>query len=313
MSAAHSLDYEAQLCRDVLEALPQSLYAALPWPTHTVATCVKIVAEAQRTNCPRRVRKWIDFERSTPNHEVLLGCLDNVLHRVTLPGEAFAERVKFANKIRQDALDYFRSTATKAAVQGNARAEVSGLVAGLMTALRLHDASLADHSVATAELAERLAIAAGCDAETVSRAKLTGQLHDIGKMKVAASILAKPLPLTAKERDEARAYVKASADTLASLPTLSEIAPFVRAHREWVDGSGYPASLVDRQIPIESRIVSIVDTFHTLTLARPYRQALRPHEAVSELMAGRGTQFDAKLVDTFADMIGYRARVALTA
>jgi hypothetical protein len=98
------------ISQDVLEALPQSLYRSLPWPAHTIDSCVKIVSEAQRTNNPRRVRAWLDFERATPSGEEILGCLDSVLHQVTLPGEAFADRVRFANKIRQEAVDYLRSS-----------------------------------------------------------------------------------------------------------------------------------------------------------------------------------------------------------
>src|ERR1700744_3810845 len=112
--APQELD-EMSVARDVLESLPQSLYRSLPWPTHTIDSCVKIVAEAQRTNNPRRVRAWIDFERAAPSGDEIMGCLDGVLHQMTLPGESFADRVRFANKLRQEALDYVRSSGAKAA------------------------------------------------------------------------------------------------------------------------------------------------------------------------------------------------------
>src|SRR5476649_1124800 len=97
---AHMEEDEMTVSRDVLESLPQSLYRSLPWAAHTIDSCVKIVAEAQRTNNPRRVRAWIDFERATPGGEEILGCLDNVINEMTQPGESFADRVRFANKIR---------------------------------------------------------------------------------------------------------------------------------------------------------------------------------------------------------------------
>ena len=94
---------EMTVSRDVLESLPQSLYRSLPWAAHTIDSCVKIVAEAQRTNNPRRVRAWIDFERATPSGDQILGCLDAVINEMLQPGEAFADRVRFANKVRQEA------------------------------------------------------------------------------------------------------------------------------------------------------------------------------------------------------------------
>ena len=191
--------------------------------------------------------------------------------------------------------------------------EKNDVLDGLLAALRLHDPDLAAHCDATAELANRLAVGAGLDQQTTFRATLGGRLHDIGKMRVSRAILAKPLPLTVAEYAEAKSYATASADALAALPLLSNIAPVVRAHREWVDGRGYPEALRCGEIPVESRVIAIADTFHTLTLARPYRKPLSPSEALAEVIAGRGTQFDAELVDVFASLVGYRARTARTA
>ena len=231
------------VARDVLESLPQSLYRSLPWAAHTIDSCVKIVAEARRTNNPRRVRAWIDFERATPSGEEILACLDNVLHQMTLPGEAFADRVRFANKIRQEAVNYLRSEGAMASAQSTLDPQAAALADGLLAALRLHDPELADHSAITAELATRLAVSMGLDAATVARVTLAARLHDIGKMRIPRSITGKPMPLTAAERAEVQSYPKHGADTLAAMPTLAHIAAIVGAQREWFDGRGYPARL----------------------------------------------------------------------
>lgn len=304
---------EMTVSRDVLESLPQSLYRSLPWAAHTIDSCVKIVAEAQRTNNPRRVRAWIDFERATPSGEEILGCLDSVIHEMTQPGEAFADRVRFANKIRQEALDYMRTSGAMASAQTTLDPQATALADGLVAALRLHDPELAEHSEITAQLATRLAVAMGLDAATVARVTLTARLHDLGKMRISRSIMNKPMPLTAAERDEVQSYPTIGAETLAAMPALAAIAPLVRAQREWFDGRGYPAGTAHAEIPLESRIVALVDAFHTMTLARPYRIARSTNEAMEQVLAGSGTQFDPELVTAFTAMLGYRGRIAQSA
>ena len=264
-------------------------------------------------NNPRRVRAWIDSEQATPGADEILGCLDGVLHEITRPGEGFAGRIRLANKIRQDAVDYLKASGAKHKASSSLDPNAAVLADGLVAALRLHDAALADHAEVTAEYAQRLALQVGADAETIARTTLAARLHDIGKMRISRSIFAKPMPLTAVERAEVCAYPTTGADTLAALPALAAIAPIVAAHRERVDGSGYPTAKSSHEIPLESRIVSIADAFHTMTLPRPYRNARTPNEALEELIAGADTQFDADLVTAFVTMLGYRARIARTA
>jgi HD-GYP domain-containing protein (c-di-GMP phosphodiesterase class II) len=304
---------DATVSRDVLASLSQSLYRSLPWPAHTIDACLKIVAEAERTNNPRRVRAWIDVERSVPKGNDLLGCLDGVLQQLTRPGVGFSDRLRFANKVRQDAVDYLRITNAASDAAGTLDPNATILADGLMAALALHDPQLAAHAEATADLARRLAVHAGLDAATIARATLAARLHDIGKMRISRSILTKPMPLTAAERDEVRSYPTVGASVLAGLPALAEIAPLVAAHRECADGSGYPERRTLLDIPIESRIVAIVDTFHTMTLPRAYRKTYDANEALAELLATSGKQFDGELVNAFATMIGFRARVARSA
>jgi HD-GYP domain-containing protein (c-di-GMP phosphodiesterase class II) len=311
--SAASEEDEMTVSRDVLESLPQSLYRSLPWASHTIDSCVKIVAEAERMNNPRRVRAWIDFERGMPSGEEILGCLDSVIHEMTQPGEGFADRVRFANKLRQEALDYLRTKGAMASAQSTLDASAAALADGLLAALRLHDPELAEHCEITAELATRLAVNLGLEGATVSRVTLTARLHDLGKMRISRSIMNKPMPLTAAECEEVQSYPAIGAATLETMPALAEIAPLVRATREWFDGRGYPAGTAHVEIPIESRIVSMCDAFQTMTLARPYRKTRTTNEATEQIIAGSGTQFDPELVTAFTAMLGYRGRIAQTA
>jgi HD-GYP domain-containing protein (c-di-GMP phosphodiesterase class II) len=232
---------------------------------------------------------------------------------MTQPGEAFADRVKFANKLRQEAIDYLRTSGALASAQSTVDPQAAAQAEGLIAALRLHDPALADHSEITAQLATRLAVSMGLDEETVARVTLTARLHDLGKMRISRSIMNKPLPLTAAERAEVQSYPTIGAETLESMPALAAIAPLVRAQREWFNGQGYPAGTARAEIPVESRIVALCDAFHTMTLARPYRQAVSSNEAMAQIVAGSGTQFDPELVTAFTAMLGYRGRVAQSA
>jgi HD-GYP domain-containing protein (c-di-GMP phosphodiesterase class II) len=313
MTFAQAERDESMLSRDVLESLPQSLYRSLPWPSQTIDACIKIVAEAQRMNNPRRVRAWIENERRAPESTEILGCLDSVLRQMTRPGVGFSDRVRFANKVRQDAIDFMKQTGIAASAASSLDPSVTAVADGFVAALRLHDPQLADHAGVTAGYAERLAIAAGLDAECVARTVIAARLHDIGKMRISRSILAKPLPLTAAEWHEVRAYPETGADVLRALPALADIAPIVASHRERVDGHGYPAGRSYDDIPVESRIVSIADAFDAMTVQRPYRKARTVNEALEELIAHAGTQFDGELVGTFVKLLGYRGRIARSA
>ncbi len=299
--------------RVVLTSLPQSVYQSLPWPAHTIDACVKIVSEARRTNNPRRVRAWIDAERSVPVANEILGCLDGVLQQMTRPGVGFSDAARFSDRVRHDAVDHLRTIGAYAASDEALDPNASVLADGLLAALRLHDPALADHAEATADFARRLAVHVNLDAKTVARTALAARLHDIGKMRISHTILNKPMPLTAAERDEVRTYPVAGAQVLSGLPALAPMAPLVAAHRECFDGSGYPEHRNGADIPVESRIVAIVDSFHTMTVPRAYRKMVSFNEALTALHDASGKQFDGELVAAFVDMIGFRARVARSA
>jgi len=99
---------EMTVSRDVLESLPQSLYRSLPWAAHTIDSCVKIVAEAQRTNNPRRVRAWIDFERGMRAVKKSLARSKRAPSD-DAPGDAFADASSSPTSSSR-ALDYLRTS-----------------------------------------------------------------------------------------------------------------------------------------------------------------------------------------------------------
>lgn len=101
-----------------------------------------------------------------------------------------------------------------------------------------------------------------------------------------------------------RRHPDIGADLLQHVPGLAELSPIVRAEHERWDGQGYPRGLAGEQIPIEARIVFACDAFHAMTSDRPYRAALPVEEAIAELRANSGTQFDPQVVDALLAIVG---------
>src|SRR6204780_73810 len=124
-------------------------------------------------------------------------------------------------------------------------------------------------------------------------------LHDIGKMGVPDSILTKPGPLTAQERNVMRRHCDIGYSVLERIPFLKEAAEIVLSHQECYDGSGYPRGLKGEQIPLGARIFAVADTLDAMISDRPYRKALPVSAAREEIERFSGRQFDPRVVEVF--------------
>ena len=129
------------------------------------------------------------------------------------------------------------------------------------------------------------------------------RFHDIGKLAIPESVLAKPCPLTRGEVAIMRAHVDAGAEILCATSGLKSTAPIVKASHEWFNGQGYPAGLAGDAIPLGSRIISVADAYDAMTQDRRYRRRLDAVEAVSELLRGASTQFDPDVVVAFLNIV----------
>jgi HD-GYP domain-containing protein (c-di-GMP phosphodiesterase class II) len=157
----------------------------------------------------------------------------------------------------------------------------------------------ATHGSRTADLAKRLAEAAGLDAEHCRLVHIAAMLHDVGLLGVAARVIAKPDILSLTEMEAMRRHPTFSQQVLEVIPGLEDVALWVGAHHERPDGKGYPELLDSEVIPIEARIIALADTYVALTSTRPYRRALSDEDAQTVLLGGAGSQLDTKLVQLF--------------
>jgi putative two-component system response regulator len=124
-------------------------------------------------------------------------------------------------------------------------------------------------------------------------------LHDIGKIRVPDSILSKPGKLTEDEWVEMRKHPEVGRRMIIGIPYLEPAAPIVLHHHERWDGRGYPLGLAGEAIPIEARLLAIVDTFDAMTTNRPYRPSVPGSAAFETLVDNAGTQFDPGIVQAF--------------
>ena len=129
------------------------------------------------------------------------------------------------------------------------------------------------------------------------------ELHDIGKIAVPDEILHKDGELTAEEWKLMRKHPLIGQRVLGAAPALGEVAKLVRSTHERWDGEGYPDGLAGRDIPLGSRVILICDAYNAITEGRPFRAARSNEQALAELSAEAGTQFDPELVKTFVEKV----------
>ena len=159
------------------------------------------------------------------------------------------------------------------------------------------DAYTGSHSRDVVELSLAVADDLKLDPQTRRQVEFTALLHDVGKIHIPSEIINKRGPLTADERTIVETHtVEGESMLLGVGGALAEIGSLVRSCHERWDGKGYPDQLLTEQIPLVSRIVCACDAFNAMTTDRSYRAALPLVEALRELRANSGTQFDPVVV-----------------
>ena len=179
----------------------------------------------------------------------------------------------------------------------------STIVNTLINTLKARDLTTERHAMRLEKLLVRMAALIGLSESTTADLSLLAKFHDIGKVGVSDSILLKEGPLTSEEWTEMRRHCEIGYRIALSASDLVPIADWILKHHEWWDGQGYPLGIKGDEIPIECRLLAIVDAYEALTSVRPYRRSFSHREAVAELWKNAGTQFDPQLLEKFVQML----------
>jgi MFS family permease len=181
-------------------------------------------------------------------------------------------------------------------LRGQEQRRVSAAVSVLAAAVDLKDPYTANHAAEVAALCRRVAHGLGLNEADAHSIYLAGLLHDTGKIVVPDEILLKPGKLAGRDLKLMQDHAAAGVQIVQSISGLVDVAGLVATSHEHMDGSGYPAGLAGEQIPLGSRIIMAVDAYHSMVTDRPYRRARSPEEALDELEARAGSQFDPGVV-----------------
>jgi diguanylate cyclase (GGDEF)-like protein len=178
-----------------------------------------------------------------------------------------------------------------------------GLFESLVTAVDNKDRYTRRHSEEVTEYALAISKALGLSEDSQRVLRVASLLHDVGKIGIPDRILRKPGSLSKGEYEVVKGHPLLAETIIASIPDVEEIRAAVAAHHERYDGLGYPHGLAESAIPLLARIMAVADTYSAMTTDRPYRKALSGEEALAELRACSGTQFDPEIVETFVACI----------
>ena len=228
------------------------------------------------------VEPWVALDRADA---ALREAKRSGRNRVAVAGPTSPrERMQLVGKLEED-------TARRAAM------------ALAIATLEVRDTGTADHSGDVLTLCEAIGRKLEFDDQSLQCLRAGAQLHDLGKVALPSSILHKPGALNDDEWALIREHTLIGERILRSVPEMSEVATIVRHSHEHWDGGGYPDGLSGEEIPLASRVILCADAFHAIRSDRPYRKGRPADEAITEVRACAGTQFDPVVVDAFAEVI----------
>lgn len=133
--------------------------------------------------------------------------------------------------------------------------------------------------------------------------KLLASLHDIGKLAISDAILSKKAKLSKKEWEIIKKHPETGYQIAKSSPQLAHIAEYILYHHEWWDGNGYPSGIKGEEIPLMSRLLSLVDAYDVMTEGRLYKPPFTVAQSIEEIKKFSGRQFDPELADIFIKII----------
>ncbi|MBM7870982.1 diguanylate cyclase (GGDEF)-like protein/PAS domain S-box-containing protein [Clostridium pascui] len=181
----------------------------------------------------------------------------------------------------------------------------------LVAALAERDYMASGHGERLAKMGEIMADKVGLDDDIRRNLIVLAKVHDLGKVGIPDQILFKKGKLTEEEYKRMKEHVKIGWEIAHRSKELENMAELILHHHECWDGKGYPNGLKGNDIPIECRILNIIDAYDTMISDRPYQKGISKEEAIEELIRCSGTQFDPQLLREFIEVIKYKEAIEL--
>ena len=188
-------------------------------------------------------------------------------------------------------------------LHGRVRSSYLAVVGILADAVENADPFVDSHATAVSHYVERIGRRLDFDPAGREQLLFTGLLRDVGKLGISEQILLKPGRLTTDEQKLIELHPEIGARIVERVPGLAGLAPGIRHHHERWDGQGYPDGLRGDEIPVEARVVALVDCFSALISTRTYRQRRTPEEACGEIERCAGSQFDPEIAALFVEEV----------
>ena len=236
-----------------------------------------------------RIARQIRYQISLYNQEN-----SNLPLSISLGVATATDRSKSLKKLLKEADDLmFRAKLY------NSTSVRNGVVQSLMAALAERDYFIEGHARRLEKLCLKVGEKVGLSSHQLTDLALLAQVHDLGKVGIPDQILHKPGPLTEEEWDIMKQHCEKGYRIASSAPDLANVANLILRHHEHWDGSGYPLGLSKQNIPVECRILAVVDAFDAMTHNRPYKKKVSKDDALQELINCAGTQFDPEIVSVF--------------
>lgn len=172
-------------------------------------------------------------------------------------------------------------------------------VEALAGAIEARDRYTAGHTNRVWKITAQTAKILGWDESKIKELRMGAVLHDVGKIGVPDAILSKEGPLDEDEQVIMKTHPEVGVKMIEKVHFLKPAIPYILYHHERWDGKGYPEGLAGEEIPIEGRLLAVVDTFDAITSDRPYRKGQSLEKAIEEIEKNAGTQFDPDIANKF--------------
>jgi len=271
LAAVHGGRVEDQIGRTVAEVVPALWPTLEPLYERVIDSGEAVVNQevsGPTAMDPHRIHSWLTN-----------------LNPVTVGGSVIGISIVVIDITERKQLEESQATLTGA------------VVSALSASVEMGDPYTAGHQERVARIAGAVACELDLEAREIEAIELAAKIHDIGKLSIPSELLTRQGRLSESEMALVRRHSQAGFDLLERVHFPEHVAKMVLQHHERCDGSGYPLGVQGEQILIGSRIIAVADVVESMVPGRPYRAALGLNAALDEIQRGRGTVYDADVVD----------------